>query len=251
MPIKSDKSRDPTQIVPLQIRIREELRSEIEQAAKASGNSMNSEIAERLAISLREDQVLGSGPTRAMVGRIASDIALIEGRTGKLWTDDLATFEAVRLMIEATVGRHRPPRENQQQFFDFLEREKRDTEREDVLTAALLEWGVLELRQPNALLALTDPSVPSVPYHGEAHPDQWHKPGGVEEPLSREDRNAIVQLLQEWRSLRTRYPERLDQLRALKEPIERAEREGAQIYHEVTGSLHAEALKQLEARSGT
>ena len=250
MPKKSDKPRDPSQIVALQVRIREDLRAQIEAAANVSGTSMNSEIADRLATSLREDEVLGSGPTRSLMARIAGDVSLIEQRTGKGWTSDLATFEAVRLMIEATVLRHRPPRENQAEVFSFLEREGEDRKREDVLEKALIEHGAIAWRQPNALIALADKNAPSVPYLGETHPDEWHQPNEDAVPLSREEREALMQILAEWRTLRGRYTERLKQMQAFKEPIEKAEREGAQIFEEVNGLLHQNALKALGGRDG-
>ena len=95
--------REPTELIKLNLRFQEHLRSQLEASAKAGGFSLNSEIVRRLEASLRNealDALPVPGPrTVKFLRRLQSVIALIESWTGKGWGDDGATSAAVRLAV--------------------------------------------------------------------------------------------------------------------------------------------------------
>jgi hypothetical protein len=96
--------RRATDTVQLKVRVREDLRAQLERAATERDVSLNTEIAERLAKSFEAqsqlqaavEAQLGGAHTAALLKLTAARIQLIEVRTGKRWIDDPLTTLEVR-----------------------------------------------------------------------------------------------------------------------------------------------------------
>jgi|SRR5262245_8868029 len=98
-------ARKPTDIATLSLRIREELRRQIEREAKRQDRSLNSEIVRRLENSLSDDKdaeslraVLGDR-TGGFIRAIMTAIWLVEKQTGKRWHEDRETGDRAYLTI--------------------------------------------------------------------------------------------------------------------------------------------------------
>ncbi len=96
--------RKKTDIVQLGLRIKEGLRTKIEQAAENAGCSMNEEAAFRIQQSfLDEENLFKDQALMALVQLLVGTIRLIESRTGKEWTRDEQTRNAVTATIIAFI----------------------------------------------------------------------------------------------------------------------------------------------------
>lgn len=91
---KSDDVRESADLVQFKLRMREELRAKIESAAAQSGKSMNAEIVDRLEASFRDDAIIPPHARPAVMG-IAYDLARLEARRGKRWTEDRVIAHAM------------------------------------------------------------------------------------------------------------------------------------------------------------
>ena len=92
--------RKPTDTVQLKLRIREDLRKQLETDATARKISMNSAINERLEWSFLLDEVnQGRVDIMMLVGIITALTRAIENRTGHKWYDDNDTFNRLKQRI--------------------------------------------------------------------------------------------------------------------------------------------------------
>lgn len=248
MPKKSDKQRDPTQIVALQVRIREELRAQVEEAAKTSGNSMNSEIADRLALSLREDALLGKGATRRLLVSIADKIALVEERTGARWHEDMATYHATAHFINDTIKRAIPRDNNYTEGAALLREISAMDKREDTLVSVLYAYGVLA-DQPTSGLARLDPDLPKT-VKSEQPQELWYNPDNPKEDLTPEEVQRLQEALEEYRALKERYGPLTERMRELIAPRKEAERRGRELYDELRGDAERQAIQMLSVQHG-
>lgn len=190
---QSDKLRDPTQVVGLQLRFREALRAELEDAARMSGNSLNSEIGDRLARSLVEDQILGRGPTRSLMIELAGEIGRAESWTGKSWQADPTTYWLMRKLVDDALHRSRPKPPDMEAIEEEQVKLAELRDRRDRLMASLRECGALQPPQ-SALVGLTR-------YEGKAPleptpEDEWHAPASSQMSLSEDDRTKIREWLE-------------------------------------------------------
>jgi hypothetical protein len=102
-------ARKPTDTVTLSLRIREELRRQLEREAKRQERSLNAEIIHRLEQSFRksDDAELTADALRAAFGgrtgdffrAVATAMWLIEKRTGKKWHEDKTSSRGVEETI--------------------------------------------------------------------------------------------------------------------------------------------------------
>jgi len=96
--------REPTDIVQLKLRIREDLRQRLEDAAKASKISLNAAIIERIEKTFAFDTFMmpmGRQDLFWICSIFVGIIRTIEDKTGKRWTEDLATsVEARNTMVQ-------------------------------------------------------------------------------------------------------------------------------------------------------
>jgi hypothetical protein len=88
----------------LKIRVREDMRQKLEDAARMHRWPLNKEISSRLARTLREDEELGGGRTSAILRSFASVIELAEGTTGKNWIEDYQTWQATKRAINHVIN---------------------------------------------------------------------------------------------------------------------------------------------------
>jgi hypothetical protein len=96
--------RNEADSVQLGLRIKESLRKKIEQAAASGGCSMNEEAAFRIKQSfLDEENLYKNQALMALVQLLIGTIRLIETRTGKEWTHDDRTRNAVTATIIAFI----------------------------------------------------------------------------------------------------------------------------------------------------
>lgn len=101
-------ARPETATAQLKIRVREDVRRQLEASARENDWPLNKEIAERLEKTLREDENLGGGRTAAFLRLTATLVDAIEQETGQDWLSDPMTFATVRRVIRALVDRRRP-----------------------------------------------------------------------------------------------------------------------------------------------
>lgn len=91
--------------VQLGLRIKESLRKKIEQAAENAGCSMNEEAAFRIQQSfLDQEKLFNNQALMALIQLLVGTIRLIESRTGKKWTRDERTRNAITETIIAFIN---------------------------------------------------------------------------------------------------------------------------------------------------
>ncbi|MEG3176195.1 Arc family DNA-binding protein [Sphingomonas sp. RB3P16] len=93
-------SREPTEVVQLKLRFREELRISLEEAAERAGRSLNSEIVARLERTFREDEAMGGADQADVVGVIVHLMSAASESVGTAWHQDHTAWEYVK----STVG---------------------------------------------------------------------------------------------------------------------------------------------------
>lgn len=221
------------------VRTSPELKEQLEIAAGQNGRSVAQEAELRLLQSFERDAIKRSPATEILLNVLASDIALVEGRTGKSWADDPASFEAVRLMIESTVSRRKPRPENYEESLSFLQEEMGVQQREADLRQALINCGVLAYRPNRGLLAIVDPSQKMI--MEERPEDEWRDPEDPDAALSDEALTVIRKRLDEYREIQASLPERARRLEALNGPQVDAKQRGEAIYREITSTLFGES----------
>jgi hypothetical protein len=103
MPRRAIKS--GVELVPLNMKVPQDLRSRLERAAKKSGRSLTSEVGYRVERSFDYEKLFGSEYTQILVRLIAAATTLIESKTGKRWHEEPEVLEkvlhAVRLIAHA------------------------------------------------------------------------------------------------------------------------------------------------------
>jgi hypothetical protein len=97
--------RKGTDIIKVNLRLREALRQRLEREAKRNDTSLNSEMARRLEGSVNAEEHLADlvgGEKNLQLFRVLGPaIALIEGETGKRWEEDVRTWVRVSRSIAA------------------------------------------------------------------------------------------------------------------------------------------------------
>jgi hypothetical protein len=103
MPRRAVKS--GVELVPLNMKVPQDLRSRLERAAKKSGRSLTGEVGYRVERGFDYEKRYGSEYTHILVRLIAAAITLIERSTDKRWHEDPQVLErvlnAVRLIARA------------------------------------------------------------------------------------------------------------------------------------------------------
>jgi hypothetical protein len=93
------------ELVALNMKVPQDLRSRLERAARKSGRSLTSEVGYRVERSFDYEKQFGSEYTQTLVRLIAAATTLIEKKTGKRWHEDPEVLEkvvnAVRLIARA------------------------------------------------------------------------------------------------------------------------------------------------------
>ena len=97
-----------TALVQLKLRFQERTRAKLEVAAKSNGSSLNSEIVNRLERSLDQDDQNGGLRTSMLLSVVAAEIGRAETFTGQAWSDDLATYAAMRLLVSRVIVGYQP-----------------------------------------------------------------------------------------------------------------------------------------------
>ena len=104
----------------LKLRVRETVRHRLESAARTNGWPLNKEIERRLSASFEVEDQAGGAQTAALLRLIAADISAIEAETGHRWSEDYATWQAVREtlkeLIPSALTRYRPPLPNEDEY---------------------------------------------------------------------------------------------------------------------------------------
>ncbi|WP_126174569.1 Arc family DNA-binding protein [Altericroceibacterium xinjiangense] len=233
MPRKTDKSRDPQQIVGIQLRFREALRSQLGDAASASGNSMNSEIVERLNSSLAEDRLFGRGLNRRLLIEIANQIARAEAITGKTWHDDASTYWVVRRLVDDVWQRHRPVPAN---FEAIREQESylhQLRERRDALVTFLKGCDAVD--PANALTLAFGPAAGDK-FHTPAQSERWRNPKAPGQPVSDEDQAFIEERVAELETVEDEIEALNRVIHELLTPWRVAKTDGNALYERLTTS---------------
>lgn len=239
---KSDKAREPTQMVGFQMRLKESLRADLELRATASGSSLNGEVIARLERSLEEDRLFGVGPARALFIDIARQIALVEAVTGQPWHLDPATYWAVRHMAEDVLKRAEPPPPNAEAVFKLRTERDQLKERSDVLRQFLFECGAAT-EGGNALARYVKSELP-LPIR-ELPVESWHFPKKPEQELDDTEREYIRERLAEMRAIEERLPVVLDELKRASEPWIVARTSGKVLYNHLTAPNEPEDAPEL------
>lgn len=249
MPKKSDKPREPTQTVSLQVRIKEELRARIEASAKEAGTPMNSEIAERLTDSFRQDEALNDKATRQAMLWLAQDIAEVERLSGKSWTEDLATFNAVSLVLKESLGRHKPKPPNYDEAMEFMQKLNSEFAWRDKTYEILAECGAVVERQPNALAAFAN-GGPAQPYKEIIRDEtQWYHPARPDEQMVESDKAWVRERLDEISEIEAGANGNLERLDEFMAPIKKAEKEGQELFEQYNAGYERRISQLMEKAS--
>jgi hypothetical protein len=103
MPRRAVKS--GVELVSLNMKVPQDLRSRLERAAKKSGRSLTGEVGYRVERSFDYEKLFGCEYTQILVRLIAAATTLIERSAGKRWHEDPQVLErvlsAVRLIAHA------------------------------------------------------------------------------------------------------------------------------------------------------
>lgn len=236
---KSDKQRDPTQIVGLQLRFREDLRARIERAAEESGNSMNTEIATRLERSLDAERHYGDAQTRALVRDIIGRIALIEGVTVEEWHRDPTTYYAVWEAVADIFNRARPIPPNFEALSKLQAEQLALTARRDALRKFLVQCNAATIGM-NTLAGLL---LPEAERHGvvtEKPMTGWHWPERPDELMTGDEINFTQERIAELREIEARHGEITTEMAELMEPWQTARTNGRAIYRSLTSIAEPE-----------
>jgi hypothetical protein len=95
--------------VPVSFRTTPAMSEKIAAAAAASGRSVAQEVEARLELSFQEERIMGGSDTALLSKLIASAVAMIEIESGKPWTEDRMTWEAVNAAVGVTLRTFQPP----------------------------------------------------------------------------------------------------------------------------------------------
>lgn len=94
----------------LTVRLRDEVRSDLEQAATRNGRSLSEEIETRMEISLAQKNQLKhewGEDFFQIAAAMAASLSRIEDHTGSLWTDNDETFDLFLLTSEQIIKNYR------------------------------------------------------------------------------------------------------------------------------------------------
>ncbi|MXO48923.1 Arc family DNA-binding protein [Erythrobacter vulgaris] len=103
MTAKRTKDRDANDVVGLQLRFREDLRSRLADAARANARSLNAEIVQRLESSIEQEDRAFGPQTVALLQSISDELDRISRITGKDWFNDAETNRASSLLVRDLV----------------------------------------------------------------------------------------------------------------------------------------------------
>lgn len=90
------------------MRMSDTARSKIVEAAQSNGRSVSQEIESRLERSFQEESLLGGSDTSLVSRLVSGAVGLVELETGKPWTEDRMTWEAVHAATEAILDWFQP-----------------------------------------------------------------------------------------------------------------------------------------------
>lgn len=198
MPYIHAEQRQETDLVQLKLRFQERVRSRLEDAAKANGTSLNSEIVTRLDRSLEDDARGGSHETNRFLFSLASQIAIAERDTGKSWQEDAETYWLARLLMIRTMSGYNPEADRSAAY-DVLDRAiKEKVERRDLLDGILTDCRAINR---NALLML-EQNKEEIEYK-EMEEALWVLPKDIDREIEEDDRTIIRAWLAELRDLRS------------------------------------------------
>lgn len=159
------KEGERVKLAPLNMRTDPALKALIVAAAEETGRSHTQEVERRLRTSFIFDDARGGPHIGAFANMLCSAIQMIELRTGRKWTEDTGTFEAVQVATERLLRWTRPPAPEDD---ELLEAAKRSEEAAQAHAAARAELD--SFRQAHGL--------PS--FHGIAMDSpQLHRRGGL------------------------------------------------------------------------
>jgi hypothetical protein len=100
--------REESATVQLKVRVKERMRAALEEAARQNDWTLNREISQRLDQSLDFEERLGGATLLSFFQASALAIKVVEGRTGKRWNEDTATWHAAKAMLEQQWRNWRP-----------------------------------------------------------------------------------------------------------------------------------------------
>lgn len=101
----------------MSLRMTPDLRQKITDSAEYGGRSMSQEIEVRLERSFADDNGLGGEKTARFVRHIASCINIAQAESGKIWTEDAATFLVSVHMVMFALNYMRPHEEILDEYF--------------------------------------------------------------------------------------------------------------------------------------
>lgn len=198
------EQRQETDLVQLKLRFQERVRARLEDAAKANGTSLNSEIVGRLDRSLDDDALAGNQETSRFLIALASQITIAERDTGKSWQEDAETYWLARLLMNRTIASYDPVSEENRTYVELRQQIDEAKQRRDLLDGVLTDCRAIGR---NALLMLAT-SKEDADYV-ELSEKFWINPTSPDTPMTESDRETVQNWLTELREVR----QRIDMLR--------------------------------------
>ncbi|WP_205693889.1 Arc family DNA-binding protein [Croceicoccus ponticola] len=224
-----NETRTDNELVQLKLRFREDLRVQLEEAARANNTSMNNEIVARLRASIDLDERLAGHSAFDLFVEMASQIKKAEALTGKSWTNDLKTYWVARRLSDDIWKQYEPTPPNFEEITALQVRLNELHQQHSVLEIFLKECGVL-----GPMNALSSLALGRRPYDRELlaqrDPSQWHYPDRPGEVLTEEDRSIMQEKLDEWIKTGEEAASLSAQMNELAKPGQEAKARGRALY---------------------
>lgn len=140
---KQVKPKPPKDWVGLQVRIGEDLRQQLVDAAANNKVSMNAELVKRLQQSFLRDDGPVDETTVALLQTFRRAIVKVESATGERWHADRKTYEALKVLIDATYSDFLPPFINAEQILGVSEQLTEQRQKIVGVLGILENYGVI------------------------------------------------------------------------------------------------------------
>ena len=215
---RETRERSAKELVGLQLRFKEELRSRLTDAARAQGRSLNSEIVDRLEQSIQQEDRAFGPQTYAVLQRIADELNRMGNVTGKEWFADAETNHASSLAArDIVLDQYVPDKSRLQAAVDLNRKKLPMRERADALIEELEASRVIASPKANSSARVASVPLTELPESRWKSVENWY------EPMTDAERAESRIKLSELKNLLIQ----LDDLHAEEERLFQAQREAA------------------------